>query len=104
MSEALFQSKVIQIAATCGWDCHHVKAGRYGAIYKTDGLVGMPDLILIGQRGQGIIWAELKAEKGRISPAQQARLAQLKANGQEVYVWYPNDLERILDRLSGKTS
>ena len=104
MSEAIFQQQVIQLAATCGWDAHHIKPGRYGNIYKTDGLAGMPDLILIGQRGQGIIWAELKTDKGKLSAIQEARLLQLMKNGQECYVWRPADLDKILDRLSGRSS
>ena len=100
VSEKLWQEKVVQIAATCGWDSHHVKAGKYGSTYKTDGLVGMPDLILIGQRGQGIIFAELKAQSGRLSLQQEARISQLLFNGCEVHVWRPNDESKVVDRLS----
>lgn len=99
-SEKLFQDQVVQLALTAGWDCHHIKPGRYGNVYKTDGLAGMPDLILIGQRGQGIIWAELKSRTGKLSPVQEARIKQLLENGCEVHVWRPADLERIATRLS----
>ena len=99
-SEALFQKQVIQIAATCGWDAHHVRPGKYGDAYKTDGLKGMPDLILIGQKGQGIIFAELKAANGKLSFHQEARITQLLRNGCEVHVWRPKDVEKIVDRLS----
>jgi len=99
-SEAIFQEQVIQVAATCGWDCHHIRPGKYGNHYKTDGLKGMPDLILIGQRGQGIIFAELKTRTGKLSPAQEARIVQLLNNGVEVYVWRPADIDRIASRLS----
>ena len=98
-SEALFMQQVQQIAATCGWDAHHIRPARYGATWKTDGLAGMPDLILIGQRGQGIIWAELKSETGKPSKIQVARLEQLRNNGQEVYLWQPKDLRLIVRRL-----
>ena len=99
-SEALFMDAVIQVAATCGWDAHHVRPGKYGATYKTDGLKGMPDLILIGQRGQGIIWAELKTRTGKTSPVQEARIVQLMENGCEVHVWRPKDIDHIVKRLN----
>ena len=98
-SEALFMASVMQIANMNDWDAHHIRPGRYGNYYKTDGLPGMPDLILIGRRGQGIIWAELKTQKGKLSDEQQSRLLQLNNNGQEVYVWRPADMQTIVDRL-----
>jgi hypothetical protein len=100
VSERMFQDQVMQLAATCGWDCHHIRPAKYGTTWKTDGLAGMPDLILIGKRGQGIIWAELKTRTGKLSPIQEARIKQLLENGQEVHVWRPADLERIATRLS----
>lgn len=99
-SERLWQEKVIQIASTCGWDAHHIRPGKYGNTYKTDGLAGMPDLILIGRKGQGVIFAELKTAKGKLSPVQEARIAQLLANGCEVHIWRPADEDRVLKRLS----
>jgi hypothetical protein len=99
-SEAIFQDAVIQAAATCGWDAHHIRPGKYGTHYKTDGLKGMPDLILIGRKGQGIIFAELKSRTGKLSEAQELRLGQLMANGAECHVWRPADMQRIVDRLS----
>ena len=99
-SEKIWQDQVIQIANTCGWDAHHIRPARYGATWKTDGLAGMPDLILIGQRGQGIIWAELKTRTGRLSDVQEHRITQLLENGQEVHVWRPTDVDAIVKRLS----
>ena len=98
--EKLFQEQVIQLANTCGWDCHHIRPAKYGATWKTDGLPGMPDLILIGQRGQGIIWAELKTNTGKLTTIQEARISQLLSNGEEVHVWRPRDLDKVAERLS----
>ena len=98
-SEAMFMDAVIRTANMNEWDAHHIRPGRYGNYYKTDGLPGMPDLILIGRRGQGIIWAELKTMKGKLSDEQRSRLLQLNNNGQEVYVWRPADMQTIVDRL-----
>lgn len=99
-SERVFQDAVIQLAATAGWDAHHIRPGKYGNTFKTDGLKGMPDLILIGQRGQGVIFAELKSRTGKLSQAQEVRIAQLLANGVECHVWRPADMERIVERLT----
>ena len=99
-SEKLFQDQVIQIANTCGWDAHHIRPAKYGATWKTDGLPGMPDLILIGQRGQGIMWAELKTDTGKLTQIQEARITQLLKNGEEVHVWRPRDIDKISERLS----
>jgi hypothetical protein len=98
-SEAMFMDAVIRVANMSEWDAHHIRPGRYGNYYKTDGLPGMPDLILIGRRGQGIIWAELKTEKGKLTDEQRSRLLQINNNGQEVYVWRPKDMQTIADRL-----
>lgn len=100
VSERLWQERLIQIATTCGWDAHHIRPGKYGNTYKTDGLKGMPDLMLIGRRGQGIVFAELKTAKGKLSPVQEARIAQLMANGCEVHLWRPADEEKVIKRLS----
>lgn len=103
-SEKVFQSQVIQLAATAGWDAHHVRPGQYGSTFKTDGLKGMPDLILIGQRGQGIIFAELKSRTGKLSQAQEVRIAQLMANGAEVHVWRPANIDAIVARLTRRVA
>ena len=100
VSEKLWQEQVIQLANTCAWDAHHIRPAKYGATWKTDGLAGMPDLILIGKRGQGIIWAELKTDKGKLSEVQEARIVQLISNGEEVHIWRPRDLDKIAERLS----
>lgn len=100
--EKLWQEQVIQLANTCGWDAHHIRPAKYGATWKTDGLPGMPDLILIGQRGQGIMWAELKTNTGKLSPIQESRITQLLKNGEEVHIWRPKDLPKIAERLSNR--
>lgn len=101
-SEAQFQQQIMQLAATCGWDCHHIRPGKYGSVYKTDGLPGMPDLLLIGQRGQGVFFAELKTRTGKVSAQQEHRITQLLSNGCEVHIWRPQDLDRIVSRLKNR--
>ena len=98
-SERLFQDAVVKLAAMNGWDVHHVRAGKFGNIYKTDGLPGMPDVLFIHQKFAGMFWAELKTETGRLSPLQKLRIEQLKRNGAEVHVWRPHQMQQIADRL-----
>jgi len=50
-----------------------------------------------------VIFAELKTDKGKLSEAQAAWIAELGAAGAEVYVWRPQDwvtIESIL--VSGR--
>jgi len=98
-SERLFQDAVTRVANMNEWDVHHIRPGRYGNYYKTDGLAGMPDLLFISRFGHGMFWAELKTQAGRLSESQRARIAQLQVNGQEVHVWRPADMQTIADRL-----
>lgn len=98
-SERLFQDAVIKIANMNGWDAHHVRAGKFGTIYKTDGLPGMPDVLFIHRKWHGMFWAELKTAAGRLSATQQERIEQLRRNGAEVHVWRPHQMQEIADRL-----
>lgn len=99
-SEKIWMDKVIHIALMCGWQVDHTPPMRYpnGAV-RTGGLRGKPDLCLIHPAGRGIIWAELKTEKGRLSPEQVKVIGSLKANGAEVYVWRPSQIDLVAERL-----
>jgi len=56
---------------------------------------GMLDLFLINAEQKRVIFAELKSEKGKMTPEQQQVFDELKACGQEVYLWRPGDIEDI---------
>jgi hypothetical protein len=61
------------------------------------GDVGYPDLTLV--RGGRMVFAELKAQDGRLSAEQTAWLDALKQTKAEVYVWKPSDwptIKRVL--------
>ncbi len=98
--EKIFMDKVTHIAIMCGWLVDHTPPMRYpnGAV-RTGGLRGKPDLCLIHPGGRGIIWAELKTEKGKLSPEQVKVIGALRANGAEVYVWRENQIDLIAERL-----
>lgn len=103
-TEAQFQSAVQQLASLRGWSWMHIRpglnerghwrtpiSGRLGS--------GWPDLVLI--RGTRMVFAELKAQKGKVTGLQSEVLAVLTAVPcAEVYVWRPSDWELILDVLN----
>lgn len=58
---------------------------------------GFPDLVLVRER---IIFAVVKAEKGRVRPDQKVWLDMLRAAGAQVHVWKPSDWPEIEEVLA----
>lgn len=52
--------------------------GKGQAVLKSSPLVGFPDLMVIGPEGT-IAWLEVKTSKGKLTPIQRGRHAQLSA-------------------------
>lgn len=101
MTEAEFQSKVIDWARWCGWRVFHPRAAQYGdGRYATHyiGEAGFPDLVMVHPK-KGLIFAELKGEKGRVTVGQQLWLTELDDAGAEVYLWQPKHWPEIEARL-----
>jgi hypothetical protein len=101
MTESERQSAVIDCARWLDWLVHHGRPGLTGKGWRTpiQGDPGFPDLALA--RGGRLLFVELKADRGRLSVAQEKWLAVLRATGAEVYVWKPADwtagtIERVL--------
>lgn len=69
MTEADFQRQVIELAELHGWHVWHDNDPRRNAR-------GLPDLLLL--RGATLLWVELKSERGRVRPEQQAFIERLK--------------------------
>lgn len=84
---------VIALARLHGYRCFHTHDSRRSA-------AGFPDLVLVG-RGR-IIFAELKAEKGKLSPDQREWLGALRAAGGTTHVWLPSDWPEIVEMLAGR--
>ena len=100
-TEEEFLHAVMGLAAWAGWRRYHprparYKDGRHATHYS--GEQGFPDLVLAHPR-RGVIFAELKTEKGRLSEPQKLWIEELTAGGVEAYVWRPSDLEEIKKRL-----
>ena len=92
-----FQDRVIAEARVRGWLIAHFRpgmnrSGRWST--PMQGNKGFPDLVLV--RPPRVIFAELKAPKGRISPDQHAWLdGLLQCDGIETYLWRPADADVI---------
>lgn len=94
--EAGFQGAVVDLAHFFGWRVAHFRTaqradGGYLTAVGADG-AGWPDLVLVRER---VVFAEIKAARGRLSAAQIEWLDRLRAAEAEAYVWRPVDWEAI---------
>ncbi|HNG24549.1 MAG TPA: hypothetical protein PLC03_11345 [Microthrixaceae bacterium] len=101
-SEAEWQRQVTALARRCGWLVFHVADSRrqVGARLVGDrGIAGWPDLTLV-HPDHGLIFAELKAERGRLTPLQRDTLSALATatdgDRTRVHVWRPVDLMGVV--------
>ena len=83
-TEAEWQKQVIDLAHLFGYRVYH----PWLSIRSEK---GWPDLALF--RPGRFLLAELKAEKGVVSKAQETMIADLRASGVEVHIWRPSDLD-----------
>lgn len=99
LTEAEFQSQVVNLAESFGWQWMHIgRTGKHVANGAKGTLGrGWPDLLLI--RGSRIIFAELKAQKAPPLPEHQKAVLNILAQAAEAYVWRPSDLPFILEEL-----
>ena len=87
ITEKQFESQVKDLAKLFGWKYYHT----WRSIHSP---AGFPDCVMV--RLSRIIFAELKSEKGKVSPAQQEWLDALGNVGDkdmQVYLWRPSDIE-----------
>ncbi len=81
MTERDFQAQVVQLLRLTGFRVQYVTDSRRSP-------EGWPDLAF-WKDDVRLRHAELKTEKGRLSPKQRDTIASLRAAGQTVYVWRP---------------
>lgn len=90
--EREFQASVVDLALLRGWRAWHDNDSRRN-------VAGLPDLLLV--RPPRLLFAELKTEKGRLSPAQREWLDALgRCPGIEVHVWRPGNWPEIEEALA----
>lgn len=107
VSEKQFQANVIELAQRLGWKVAHFRSVRtqrkdgsthYATPVAADG-EGFPDLVM-ARPLRNIIYAELKAEKGKFSMKQMEWMEVLiRTHSCEVYAWRPSDWDTIQEIL-----
>jgi len=103
-SEKSFQKQVIEVAHAFRWAVAAFRTAR-----SSDGAwltpvqaegKGFPDLVLVRTGGGGgVLFRELKTNKGRLSAEQEHWQEWLTLAGADVGVWRPRDFQRILEEL-----
>jgi hypothetical protein len=102
--EKAFQTQVLTLARWYAWRIQHTRPAQYRSgrwATPIQGHAGFPDLVL-AHSTHGLIFAELKSARGKVSEAQTEWIKTLRATGAEVHIWRPADLQNIATRLSGK--
>lgn len=94
MTEARLLRHVKLAALMYGYLCYHTRLS-----IGSD--KGFPDLELVRRDPPSHIYAELKSERGRLTPDQREWIETLRAVGRTVYVWRPDDLDEIHRILKG---
>lgn len=116
-TEAQFQGQVVGLAAILGWESVHFRAAMTKHGWRTPGsgsmAKGWPDLTLVRERDRRLIFAELKADKGKPTPDQERVLLLLSGLAGDwfdpallpespaarmrigVYLWHPKDFDQI---------
>ncbi len=89
LTEAQWQQRVVDLARLRGWWVWHDHDSRRN-------LAGLPDLLLVRDRQ---VWAELKTDRGRLRPEQDATIRRLLAAGAEVHIWKPADWDAVQELL-----
>lgn len=104
MTEKDFTALVIDAAHALGWRCSHFRPAQTAQGWRTtvqgDGK-GYPDITAVHPR-HGVIFAELKTDKGRLSPEQVEWVSALSRAGARIYVWRPSCFDsEVLPVLKG---
>jgi hypothetical protein len=90
LAEREFTTQIRDLARTLGWRRYHT----WLAAHST---AGYPDECLV--RPTRLIYAELKSDVGKATPAQQEWLDDLASCGVEVYLWRPTMIDQIGELL-----
>lgn len=97
MNEKQLQASVLELASYLGWKYFHPHNSRHS-------VPGYPDLTLVHPE-HGIIWRELKTDKGRVSSHQVEWIAAINKAGGSAGVWNLADWVegRVLAELKGNS-
>ena len=92
-TEKAWMQTVVSAARMLGWHTYHTHDSR-----RSD--KGFPDLVLV-HPDHGLIFAELKTEKGRVRPEQWEWIWRLEKAGERVFVWRPSYWDEVQAVLNG---
>ena len=95
ITEKAWASQVKQLAKTFGWTVYSTFLSKWS-------IKGYPDLTMVHPGQRRVIFAELKRENGKTTPAQDEWLQLLRDAGQEVFIWRPSQFEEAARVLQGK--
>lgn len=103
ISEADFQRQVVELAHTFEWKVAHFRAalnrrGHWQTPVGADG-AGWPDLAMVHPTA-GLLFIELKAQRGRLSTDQQAWGEALLTARADWRCWRPSDWPEIVQTLT----
>jgi VRR-NUC domain-containing protein len=85
MTERELRQSIVRAAREFGWRVYFTWSSMHSP-------AGFPDLCMV--RGDRLLFAELKTDKGKVTPDQQAWVDELRASGRcEVHLWRPADIE-----------
>ena len=96
MDEDDLEVGVIGALAAGGWNYYHVRRSDLGLV--TD--VGFPDIVARHPDGRLLV-LELKADRGRYRPGQEAWLAAFRAAGIDSRTIRPDDYQSLIVELTG---
>lgn len=100
MTEAEFFRQVVELAALLGYQYAHFRPAMTKRGWRTPVQgplgAGFPDLVLVSARRRRVIYAELKSDAGKPTPAQIMVRDLLSAAGDEAYIWQPKDWDAIV--------
>lgn len=103
LTEAEFQTQVIDLAKRLGWMVNHTYRGRTakGAWRTNATAAGFPDLTLLRPSTGQLVFLELKRRGGKPTPAQVEWVAGLQAvPGVEAYIAGPDEWDELTDLLA----
>lgn len=89
ISEAQFQSDILELVRTLGLAAYHTHDSRRSQ-------PGFPDLVIVG--AEGVMFRELKTMTGKVSEEQKYWLSILHEAGEDVAVWRPNLWPDVITR------
>jgi hypothetical protein len=97
ITEADWHGFVVSFATMMGWSTYHTYDSRRSN-------AGWPDLVCV--RGDRLVIAELKAEGGKVTAAQQAwidaltAVAEASGKAVSVHLWRPSDEAEVREVLA----